>query len=995
MKKEIENIMEMFDDIATIGKDPRAGKEKGFMGANIDDRNRQYYTVLKTIFGYDAFWPLQEKIIAHILEKKDALVVMPTGGGKSLCYQIPSIIFDGLTIVVTPLISLMKDQVDQLTEYGVPCLFLNSLLDVDSYRRNVQKLRSNTVKLLYLSPETLLSQRTLSMLSDLSVDCIAIDEAHCISEWGHDFRPEYRQLADVRSVFPDACFVALTATATPRVREDIRRTLNIDCQNEYIGSFDRPNLFLEVTPKTDGIKQAMAFIDQYPNESGIIYCATRQQTEQLYATLQRKGYAVRPYHAGLSEKERTENQECFRRDDIRIIVATIAFGMGINKPNVRFVIHYDLPKSIDNYYQEIGRAGRDGLTAHCLLLFCSADIYKIQFFIRQKSDQEQRVANILLNHLIGFAETDLCRRIPLLNYFGETDIANRCDMCDNCRTEKRDEELVDLSIPAQMFLSCVKRTGEIFGAGHIVNILRGSKSQKITKFAHEKLSTYGIGISYSTKQWRYISRQLLQKGLLKNDYDHGSLKLTPKAWKLLQGDETFFGKPGRTEREEGVVQNVRSGEVETYDAELFEILRAKRKELADQANLPPYIIFHDRTLREMSFCFPQTRESLMELHGVGKRKTENYADAFLDIIRQYCQVRQISEKQKPLLPYKSSAGEPIYNEDQRHINVGSLFNQGRTIEQLSSDYGVKRNTIIDHLCRYISYHGSLQREHLIASSSLSEDQWLLACSSFSRLGTTLLRPIFDDLNETISYEELKIVRLYLLSQEQMCTSNIKTFVVLAASRKYGGYCIAGKEWADGKIGSWVRPVSRRANGELTVEEVRMNNQELPGCMDIVDVETHGPARHAYQKENFFSAEKQPWIWQWKLPDAALDKLLDHPDSLWLEGFSSTSGLNDRVPEEIAVKNDTPSLYLIRPDDFTILVSDDLYGRKKVSARFTYRRTTYLLSVTDMMIEREYLMKPQDEYPLDNKNIHITVSLGEPFNGFCYKLVAAVMMQNKD
>jgi len=858
--------------------------------------------ILKNTFGFNCFWPLQEQIIKHILMKKDALVVMPTGGGKSLCYQIPSKIFDGLTIVVTPLISLMKDQVDQLTEYGVPSLFLNSSLDADSYRRNVKKLRGNRVKLLYISPETLLSQKTRGMLADLPVDCIAIDEAHCISEWGHDFRPEYRQLADVRSLFPKSCCVALTATATPRVREDICRSLNIDGQNEYIGSFDRPNLFLEVIPKTDGIEQVLALIEQYPNEAGIIYCATRQQTEKLHAVLQRKGCSVRPYHAGLTEMERTENQERFRRDDIRIIVATIAFGMGINKPNVRFVIHYDLPKSMDNYYQEIGRAGRDGLAAHCLLLFSSADIHKVRFFIKQKSEQEQRVANILLDHLIGFAETELCRRIPLLNYFGETEIPNSCDMCDNCRAEKGNEALADLTIPAQMFLSCVKRTGEVFGAVHIIDVLRGSKSQKIIRFEREKISTYGIGMAFSTKQWRYISRQLIQKGLLKNDYDHGSLKLTPKSWKVLRGEEAFFGKPGKPEQERGMVQKERTGEVETYDVELFEILRARRKELANQASLPPYVIFHDRTLREMSFYYPQTRERFMELHGVGERKAENYADAFLEVIRQYCQDRQISEQQKPLLPDKPSGDATANHEDRRHEIISRRFNQGR---------------------------------------------------------------------------------------------DIKTFLVLAASRKYGSYCIAGKEWADGKIGPWVRPVSRRTNGELVPEDIRMNNNELPCLMDIVEVETQEQARHAYQKENIFVAGGKPWIWKWKLPDAALTKLLDSPERLWLDGFSSTSGLNDRIPEDIVVENSTSSLYLIRPDKFSILVTDDLYGRKKVHARFTYRGASYLLSVTDMMIEREYLMKPQDEYPIGHKDIYLTISLGEPFNGFCYKLVAAVMMQNKD
>ncbi|MHB8908020.1 MAG: DNA helicase RecQ [Syntrophales bacterium] len=604
-------------------------------------------SILKDVFGFETFWPLQEKVIAHILKKKDALVVLPTGGGKSLCYQIPGLIFEGLTIVVSPLISLMKDQVDQLREYGVPALFLNSTLSVGEYRANVAQLREKGVKLLYLAPEALLAPRTLALLSELTVDCIAIDEAHCISQWGHDFRPEYRQLAEVRAAFPAASCVALTATATPRVREDIRQSLNIESGSEYVGSFNRPNLFLEVAPKTEPVDQLMTLLEQYPNESGIIYCATRRQTDLLHALLHRKGYSVRPYHAGLSEEERTGNQERFSRDDVRIIVATIAFGMGINKPNVRFVVHYDLPGSIDNYYQEIGRAGRDGLPAHCLLLFGYGDLQKVQFFIGQKTEQEQRVANILLSHLLGFAETDLCRRVPLLNYFGETDVPERCGMCDNCREGKAEKALVDLTIPAQMFLSCVKRTGEIFGAGHVVDVLRGSNSQKILKFGHEALSTYGIGTAYSARQWRHFARQLIQKGLLLYHYDHGSLKLTPKAWEVLRGDEAFLGRVDEAKKARGGVLRKGEGEAgmaDDFDADLFETLRKKRKALADRANLPPYAIFHDRTLREMAAAYPRTPENLLTLYGVGQRKLEKYADAFLEIIREHCRARRIPER---------------------------------------------------------------------------------------------------------------------------------------------------------------------------------------------------------------------------------------------------------------------------------------------------------------------------------------------------------------
>ncbi|MCX5829177.1 MAG: DNA helicase RecQ [Deltaproteobacteria bacterium] len=606
----------------------------------------QIRDILKGVFGYETFWPLQEQVIGHLLEKKDALVVMPTGGGKSLCYQIPSLIFEGLTIVVSPLISLMKDQVDQVRECGVPAVLLNSSLSIEEYRCHVSQLRANRVKLLYLAPESLLTPRIMALLSSLKVDCIAIDEAHCISEWGHDFRPEYRQLAEFRTKFPGAVCVALTATATPRVREDIRKSLNISDLNEFIGSFNRPNLFLEVIQKTAPIEQTLEFLKRYANESGIIYCFSRQQTDDLHTILQRKGYSVRPYHAGLSDRERTENQELFIRDDIQIIVATIAFGMGINKSNVRFVVHYDLPRSIDNYYQEIGRAGRDGLPAHCLLLFGYGDIRKIKYFINQKTQQEQMVANILLNTFIGFAETDLCRRIPLLNYFDENDTPKYCGMCDNCQVEATD--LVDLTIPAQMFLSCVKRAGEYFGAGHIIDVLRGSSSQKVLKFGHDQLSTYGIGTAHSTKQWRNMSRQFIQKGLLIYDYDHGTLKLTQKAWEVLKGKEIVRGRREEGKIEKGEVLGQREGESGPHDAVLFEILRKKRKELADLANLPPFTIFHDRTLKEMAFNFPQTREELSTIYGIGVAKLEKYSDTFLRIIEEYCQAHQLVERPKTI-----------------------------------------------------------------------------------------------------------------------------------------------------------------------------------------------------------------------------------------------------------------------------------------------------------------------------------------------------------
>ena len=594
-------------------------------------------TVLGDIFGYDEFRPLQREIIGNVLKKRDTLVIMPTGGGKSLCYQIPALIFKGLTIVVSPLISLMKDQVEQLTELGVPAVVLNSSLSNEEYSRNLERVKKNGVKLLYLAPEALLTPGMLSMLSSLQVDCLAIDEAHCISEWGHDFRPEYRQLVRVRSRFPFATCVALTATATPRVQEDIKNNLKFDASNEFIASFNRENLFIQVTPKNNPTSQTIEFLRKYPDQSGIIYCFSRRQVDDLYETLKSRGYSVRPYHAGLSDTERTQNQELFIRDDVQIIVATIAFGMGINKPNVRFVIHFDLPKNIETYYQEIGRAGRDGLRAHCLLLFSYADIQKIKYFINQKDDHEQQVANIHLNSMLQFAETNGCRRIPLLTYFGEDYSTEKCDMCDNCLAGEK--KLVDITIPAQKFLSCVKRADEIFGANHIIDVLRGSQSKKVLKFGHTTLSTYGIGKEYSRKQWFHLARQFIQKGLIVQDTKYGSLKLTEKAYDVLKGRELVFGIleeehfPDRKEKK-------KKYEYE-HDHVLFEKLRKRRKELADKAGIPPYVIFPDKTLIEMAAFFPRSGESLLHIHGVGSVKYNKYGTIFMNIIDEYCQEHNI------------------------------------------------------------------------------------------------------------------------------------------------------------------------------------------------------------------------------------------------------------------------------------------------------------------------------------------------------------------
>ena len=712
--------------------------------------------ILKSTFGYDTFKPLQREIITNVQARRDTLVIMPTGGGKSLTYQVPALLFDGLTVVVSPLIALMKDQVEQLHALGVSAVFLNSSLSPEEYQQNMEAVKSGRAKLLYVAPETLLTPRIYSLLSSLKLDLLAIDEAHCISEWGHDFRPEYRQLADVRRKFPSAVCMALTATATPRVRADIMSSLGFTQSNEFLASFNRENLFIEVLPKRDPIAQTLKFLENFKDQSGIIYCFSRKQVDDLAATLARYKYSVRPYHAGLEDVDRRRNQEAFIRDDVQIIVATIAFGMGINKPNVRFVIHFDLPKSIENYYQEIGRAGRDGLPAHCLLLYSYGDASKIRYFIDQKEDPERSASYQHLDAMTRYAEGSSCRRKPLLSYFGDTYAQENCGNCDNCGTEESD--LADITIPAQKFLSCVKRSGERFGAAHVVDILLGSENEKIQKYNHHELSTYGIGKELTKSQWMHISRQLVEKGLLSQEPAYRVLSVTAKGLDMLKSREQVRGQINEAQKKERGAR-VKSSEFE-YDRSLFSLLRNKRKELADEAGVPPYVIFSDKTLVEMAGYFPQSRESLLNISGVGKVKNERFGNEFLVIIQEFCRSNKIDEKYKTPMREKSDSGR-------RYMEVGEAYNSGESLENLMARYGVTADTILNHLARFIQAGNPLRSaEDLISLSNLSPDQQMAVFKAFDQTGSDMLKPVYDKFNGTVNYDELRILRLCYLCEER-------------------------------------------------------------------------------------------------------------------------------------------------------------------------------------------------------------------------------------
>jgi len=590
---------------------------------------------LKKYFGYDEFRSLQREIIDDALAGRDVFALLPTGGGKSLCFQLPALLHDGVTIVVSPLIALMKDQVDALRTSGIAATFLNSTLGANEARERFRGLQRNEFRLLYVAPERLMMENFLESALNWSIARIAIDEAHCISEWGHDFRPEYRELKKLRVQFPDVPIMALTATATKRVRDDIVKQLKLRQPRCYVASFNRPNLTYRVVPKSSAYQQLLDFVRARPNASGIIYCASRKSSDALAEKLARDGIKALPYHAGMESKERTRNQEAFLRDHARVITATIAFGMGINKPNVRYVIHHDLPKNIEGYYQETGRAGRDGLPSDCVLLFSVGDVVKQRRFIEEKSESEQRIAHEQLRNMIAYAETRECRRATLLRYFGENFSQASCNGCDNCLEPR---ETFDGTIAAQKFLSCVHRVeakqGFGFGLNHIVEVLVGGTNEAIEKRGHNLLSTFGIGKDLPREQWQRIGRELLRLGLMEAaPGKFATLRVTDAGMTALRKrTPVTLTKPFEAPAKK--VRVPRAGEIEC-DEELFERLRALRRRIADERDVPAYIIFSDATLREMARVCPQSKTEFAQIAGVGQQKLKEFAESFLAEIGEH------------------------------------------------------------------------------------------------------------------------------------------------------------------------------------------------------------------------------------------------------------------------------------------------------------------------------------------------------------------------
>jgi len=705
--------------------------------------------LLKQYFGFASFRPLQAEIIQDSLAGKDVFALLPTGGGKSLCFQLPALARDGLTVVVSPLIALMKDQVDALQASGIAATFLNSSLNAEESRKRLRGLHNGEYRLLYVAPERLMLSGFLADLQRWNVQLIAIDEAHCISEWGHDFRPEYRQISQLRKHFPKVPFMALTATATGRVREDIVTHLQLREPKCYVASFNRPNLTYRVVPKNKSYDQLVDFLRGRRKESGIVYCLSRKGAESVAEKLSRDGIRARPYHAGLTPKERSEHQELFLRDDVRVICATIAFGMGINKPNVRFVVHYDLPKNIEGYYQETGRAGRDGLPSECVLLFSAGDAVKQTTFIDEKPNpQEREIARKQLQQMVHYAEGANCRRVELLAYFGEEFSADSCGACDNCLSPR---ETFDGTLAAQKFLSCVYRIREKngFGVGlnHVVEVLTGADTEKIRSWHHAQLSTYGIGKEHSRPEWAAIGRELVRLGLLRQTAEKFStLELTSEGGAALKERRKItLTKPVTTP--EKAVSHV--GEI-ACDEVLFSRLRELRKRLADERDVPAYIIFSDVALRQMARNYPQTESDFARISGVGEKKLREFGTAFLGEIAAHLQTnaRQIFADDSFVvpLPQRSQLGDSARETFRR-------FQAGESVEQISLSRGFVAGTIYGHLATAIEAGEKMDLAQLLDVDAQAE-----IAAAFKRTGWGNIVGARELLGEKYDYGLLRIFR---------------------------------------------------------------------------------------------------------------------------------------------------------------------------------------------------------------------------------------------
>ncbi len=726
--------------------------------------------LLKSHFGYDAFRPLQAEIIDNVLSGRDGLVLMPTGGGKSLCYQLPALMFAGVTLVVSPLIALMKDQVDALNANGVGAGFVNSSVSAAEAERTLAGVRRGEVKLLYAAPERLALPGFRRFLHSVNLSLIAIDEAHCISEWGHEFRPDYRNLRQVCTDFPAVPVIALTASATERVRDDIIEQLGLQEGRVFASGFNRPNLTYSVRPKHDAWDELTALLRAREGQSAIVYCFSRQETEELAERLNEAGFRALPYHAGLEGGQRRRAQEAFVRDRTPIIVATIAFGLGIDKPDIRLVVHHSLPKSLEGYYQETGRAGRDGLPSECVLFYDYADKRKQDYFIsRMEDDAERANARRRLAAMADFARLPTCRRRYLLAYFGEHRSEENCGACDVCLAPQEEFDATEI---AQKTLSAVIRTGEQYGARYVIDVLVGSRSKRVLSAGHDRLSVYGIAKEFGAARLGDVIAQLRARGLLaQSGGDYPTLSVTAEGREFLQRHESLRlrvpaeGAPRNRRERRGAAP----GEGD-YEAGLFEELRALRKRLADAQNVPPYVVFWDTHLRHMAEAVPQSVEAFARVPGVGKAKLEQYGPQFVAAIRAYAEANGLVDK-ADAAPQQQTGEDSGRREDERrgrsqaamHAAIKKLLAREASLSEIARERGLAEKTILGHLERMAVGGEALEVRHLLPDAAKME----AIAEAFEVCGGAFLRPVWEFLNGEMAYDDLRLARIHFRQEGRL------------------------------------------------------------------------------------------------------------------------------------------------------------------------------------------------------------------------------------
>ncbi|MEQ8478500.1 MAG: DNA helicase RecQ [Fulvivirga sp.] len=713
---------------------------------------------LKEVFGYSQFRGTQEAIIQNILNKHNTFVIMPTGAGKSLCYQLPSLVADGLAVVISPLIALMKNQVDQMNAFGINAQFLNSTLSKSEITRVKKECLNGSIKLLYVAPESLTKPENVDFLKKVDIAFVAVDEAHCISEWGHDFRPEYRRIKEIIAQIGDLPIIALTATATPKVQLDIQKNLNMEGANLFKSSFNRTNLFYEVRQKRHAKKQLIQFLKEHKGKSGIIYCLSRKKVEEIAEMLNVNGFNAAPYHAGLEAGIREKNQDGFLNEDIDIVVATIAFGMGIDKPDVRFVVHYDVPKSLEGYYQETGRAGRDGLEGHCLMFYSHNDINKLEKFNKDKPVQERENSRVLLQEMSFYAESPVCRRKQLLHYFGEEYMQDNCGGCDNCVNPKDKYEGKDYVHKA---IDAALQTGERFGLNHLVHVLRGISNQYTQSYSHDKLQIFGQGDNEDEEFWKSVIRQTLIYEYLEKDIENiGVLKVSEKGKAFLDNPESVMLAKDHEyttgEEEDEIVERVPIN-AKAYDEELFTLLKAFRKKLAHQLDLPPYVLFQDPSLEEMATTYPTTEEELAQINGVGVGKVAKFGKEFISLIKEYVEENDIVTASKVVV--KSSV-----NKSKMKIFIIQQIDRKIDLDEIAESKGITFEALLDEI-ENICYSGTRLNLDYYIDEILDPDkqddifEYFLNAESDS-----IEEALEDEDNEDYSEEELRLMRIKFMSE---------------------------------------------------------------------------------------------------------------------------------------------------------------------------------------------------------------------------------------